>query len=86
MKQAYSNFNELVTQSTGQFRPMLYLTFHCIQIFGNFVVRASLVPSTIFLKHTRRLELKFYVVLALLEYSVACVFSHLAVIPIEHNT
>ena len=62
---------------------------HCIHLFCRFEARASFVFSAIFLHYTRGLKLNFYMVLALLEYSVACVFctgSKLSVIPIEHNT
>ena len=74
-RQAHSNFTEHVIQSTCQFRPTLYLPHHCIHLFGHFVARVFFVSSGIFLHYTRDLELKFYMALALLEHSVAFLFS-----------
>ena len=62
---------------------------HCIHLFYRFEARVSFVFSAIFLYYTRGLKLNFYMVLVLLEYSVACVFctgSKPSLIPIEHNT
>ena len=71
---------------------MLYLPRHCIHLFCHFVALASYVCtylSAIFLHYMRGLELNFYVVLTILEYSIACTLctkSNPAVIPIERNT
>ena len=72
IKQAHSNFTEHAIQSTCQFRPTLYLPRHCIYTPLLLCSSGILCNFCYILPCTKGLELNFYVVLALLKYSVAC--------------